>query len=395
MIGKLLHWCRGFVRLEVQGAALERFVNICRVHGVRLWEIERPSPDLLRVSMEKGDWALIGPMTHRTMCTAEVLWEDGMKRSLAPLRRRYCLVAAALLCVTLCWLSGQFLWVIRIEGCSRISQRELYDQLRSVGLTPGMPMAAIDERAIRGELMTLRDDLTFLTINLRGTVAEVTVTEKDPERQMGEAGQPCDIYADKAGIVEDLQVLDGTAIVKIGDTVIPGDLLVSGTMTSTQGETRQVESKANITLRTWRTVETGLHPQIYGTIETGETFSRWSLIIGSRRFELPCIEKNNYACYYKTMETTAVSLGEGYFFPLTLVREIWHECTAAPLDLSREACGELLHTSCRTLLDGQCVEGGVTETAYELIFEENRIVGRLQAECLEETGTKTPITGEH
>jgi len=155
-----------------------------------------------------------------------------------------------------------------------------------------------------------------------------------------------------------------------------------------------VAADADITLRTWPTVEVALHPARYAYAETGERSVRWSIQVGSRRFALPHIEKKNHACYYKTMETTAVSLGEGYFFPLALIRETRYVCTARRLELSEAACSQYLRTACTDRLAAQCMGGGFSEAAFTLDFRKDSIVARLQAECLQQTGKKTPITGE-
>ena len=243
--------------------------------------------------------------------------------------------------------------------------------------------------------MTLRDDLSYLTINIRGTEALVTVTEKDPEKQKEDLPEPCDLYADKAGIIAALRVRTGEAAAALGDTVIPGDLLVSGRMTSTQGEVRLMAADADILLQTWPQAAVALHPEIYGFTETGEQITRWSLVVGNRRLSFPCIEKIGDACYYKTMETTAVSLGEGYFFPLTLVRETWHLCTAHRLELSEAACGEVLHAACLRLLEERCLPDSIIETGFELVFGSDGIHAVLQAEALEQTGRKISILGEN
>ena len=114
-----------------------------------------------------------------------------------------------------------------------------------------------------------------------------------------------------------------------------------------------------------------------------------------RRVTLPCIEKIRDACYYKTMETTAVSLGEGYFFPLTLVRETWHLCTAQRLELSEAACGEVLHAACLRLLAQRCLPGSVEEIGFASDFGPDGIHAVLQAEALEQTGRKIPLLGEN
>ena len=397
MIGQMLHFCRGYVALEVQGASLERFVDLCRKNGILLWQVRRKDLDCMTLCMDAQDWTWVEGRCPSVCCTARVLHREGLRLRLYPMRRRPFLWVTAMLCMALCLLSGQVLWNIRIEGCSDIPQREIYDQLRGLGLETGRLKRSIDSRVIRGEIMTLRDDLDYLTINIRGTEALVTVTEKDPEKRRNELPQPCDLYADRSGVVALLRVRTGESAVAVGDTVIPGDLLVSGRMTSSRGERRQVAADADVLLRTWPRMTVAMSDKIYGYIETGEQITRWSIVIGNRRLSLPCIEKIGDACYYKTMETTAVSLGEGYFFPLTLVRETWHLCTAQRLELSEAACGEVLHAACLRLLEERCLSDSVEETAFEVVFEPDTtgIYAILQAEALEQTGRKIPILGEN
>ena len=392
MIWKLLRYCRGYVRLEITGVSLERFLNLCRARNVELWDIRRPSPDRMCLSVPAAGWREIEPICHRTMCEAAVVGRRGLALALRPFAGRYFLLPAACCCLLLSLLSTRILWRVTIDGCRRIPELEIYSQLRGLGLETGRPLSAIDGEHIRRELMTLRDDLAYVTINLRGTEAHVIITEKDMTQQITPRVGPCDLICDKAGIIEDIQVLSGVQEAFRGDTVIPGDRLASGTVTSSQGEVRRVEAAANVTLRTWRTVSAALPAEIRGLTENGNTVSRWSLVIGRRRCMLPLIEKNDYACYYKTMETVAFSLGEGYFFPITLVKETWHECTAQPLPLSETACGDLLHARCRAILDSVCLPDGVSETGFFLKFGPDGICGTLEAECLEAAGVQRPLT---
>jgi hypothetical protein len=78
--------------------------------------------------------------------------------------------------------------------------------------------------------------------------------------------EPCDVVADKDGIIESIQIKAGLGMKKAGDTVVQGDILVTGTMVSALDEVRQVHAMADVTLRTWHTLE-----QVMPTKETSET----------------------------------------------------------------------------------------------------------------------------
>ena len=202
--------------------------------------------------------------------------------------------------------------------------------------------------------------------------------------------------SDKAGIIEEMQVLSGNSAAAVGDTVIPGDILVEGTLTDTQGGVHKVRSMANVTLRTWREVKIAMNNEVYALDKTGNCTEKYSIIFGNRRFELPLIEKSHYACYYKMKEIMPVQVGDGYLFPVALVRETLYECVPRRLELSEEACGKMLGESCGRAIAEMCGNEDFKETGFELFFGENGIYAVMSAECRESAGIEKAIeqTGE-
>ena len=105
MIRKLLRYCRGYVRLEITGVSLERFLNLCRARNVELWDIRRPSPDRMCLSVPAAGWREIEPICHRTMCEAAVVGRRGLALALRPFAGRHFLLLAACCCLLISLLS--------------------------------------------------------------------------------------------------------------------------------------------------------------------------------------------------------------------------------------------------------------------------------------------------
>ena len=61
----------------------------------------------------------------------------------------------------------------------------------------------------------------------------------------------CDIISDKEGIIESINVKNGTGLVKKGDIIKKGDILVSGIMKGQYTGDRKVHATADIIARTW------------------------------------------------------------------------------------------------------------------------------------------------
>ncbi|MEA4919520.1 MAG: sporulation protein YqfD [Clostridiaceae bacterium] len=391
MIKKMIRFFRGSVTLEVTSAYVERFLNMCWAGGVEIWGIRRLGEDRIRAGMSVRNYLRVKPFAEQCMCSVKITETSGIAHALSPFRKRYFLIASAFICAFVCFLSTRFLWRVTISGCESISQREIWNQLSDLGLRTGKLCSSIDTNNIKLELMSMRDDIAYVTINMSGTEAYVSIVERDMNQQIVPEKQPCDIISDKTGVIENMQVLRGDSKVSVGDAVVPGDLLVSGTITSSQGETRLIGSMADITLKTYRKVKLALSREIYGLDETGAKRVYYSIIIGRRRIEMPLIEKMPFACYYKTKETLELRNDKGFSVPVALVKETYYECTPRLLELSENACAEILEQSCADTLAALCQGGEVKTSGFEYYFGEDSIYGVLSAECVEKTGTERAI----
>ena len=73
-----------------------------------------------------------------------------------------------------------------------------------------------------------------------------------------------------------------------------------------------------------------------------------------------------------------------------------YECSPRLLELSEEACGEVLEKSCSRAIAEMCGNEDSEETGFELFFGENGIYAVMSAECRESAGIEKAIeqTGE-
>ncbi|MBQ1270192.1 MAG: sporulation protein YqfD, partial [Clostridia bacterium] len=182
MMEKMLRFVRGTVRVDINGAAIERFIDLCRLYGVRLWDITWVEEGLVSAQMFRCDRDYAEELAAKAMCGIEFGDFAGLRVVLRPLRGRWALFFMAVMCTAVCFGSTLFLWKIRIEGCASISALELLGQLESMGLRRGCLLSSVDVHRLQREVMNLRDDIERITINLKGTEAFVTVAEKDLSR---------------------------------------------------------------------------------------------------------------------------------------------------------------------------------------------------------------------
>ena len=80
------------------------------------------------------------------------------------------------------------------------------------------------EKRLRNEF----DDITWVSARLEGTRLVVEIEENNTASAKEKEQTPCSLKASKSGIIARMITRRGTPLVKKGDQVEKGDLLVSG-----------------------------------------------------------------------------------------------------------------------------------------------------------------------
>ena len=129
------------------------------------------------------------------------------------------------------FLSG-LVWDVRIEGNFTVPDVAITEALEEAGFTVGSRWNKSDLSSLEVEALSLCSDISWININRRGTVAYVSVIEKDGDEadEDTQTGKYANIIASDDCIIEELRVVKGTAEVKVGDAVKKGDLLISGVL---------------------------------------------------------------------------------------------------------------------------------------------------------------------
>jgi similar to stage IV sporulation protein len=165
---------------------------------------------------------------------------------------RPALCAGALICLLLILniqnyvASISFIGDANNEVCNKITQ-ELYE----CGVKKGANFKRIDLVAARNQCLSNIPDVIFMGINRVGMDIIVEAIQRPFVPQMQYRGVPCNIISSRDCIIHEMSVLSGHPLVKVGDTVKKGQLLVSGIIPTKKGEGEPIYARsiANIDAR--------------------------------------------------------------------------------------------------------------------------------------------------
>lgn len=388
---KLYNALRGTVQVELTGGWVERFLNCCAREEIGFWKTEVQAPDRFTFWVSTADFFRLGKPARQTMTHVRILRKKGMPFGFHRLLKRKGLWISAILCGLGVWYLSGFLWTISITGCQTVSQREVLHLLEDAGLRFGTRSRMVDGDLLRNDVLGKTDELSYLVVNVHGTHAEIRVTERTPVPDLEAAKAPCDVVADGDGIIQRLRVLQGTAQVKVGDTVVRGDLLASGNMVDALGGLTQVHALAEADVRTWRTLGTAVSGSLFRTQRTGNVEKRQYLLVGSCKIPLDLIEKTTFACYDKTIKTQTLELREDFRFALALVTETYYECTVEQAEIDAGGLAEVLQEKMEAGYLAACPTAEIQGRTFYMAEENGRYVGTLSLDTIETIGAQAPL----
>ncbi|MBE3550562.1 MAG: sporulation protein YqfD [Brockia lithotrophica] len=206
----------------------------------------------------------------------------------------------------LLWVWSGFIWVVRVEtegayvppasetGGDRPSARgfdsrlaaAVREDLGRLGVRPGTWKGNLPPpEAISAHLRELHPELGWVGFSVDGVVARVVVVPKigDPTPP---PGVPQHLVAAKRAVVVGYELAAGKLRVRPGDSVEPGEILISGVLGQEGGETKLVPARGRVFGEVWYEVEVSV-PREQRELVLGARSQRFlSLFAGNTRKEI-------------------------------------------------------------------------------------------------------------
>lgn len=398
MLLRLVNALRGSVRLEVEGAFPERFLNLCAQRGILFWNVEWMEATRLRLTVTRRGSRQAAALGERTLCTVTPAGRSGMPYFLARFKKRYAFwVGMGLSMAAVCVLSS-FVLTIEVKGNTTVPTAQILTELRRQGLGIGTFGPGLDERTVGNKVLLQLPQLSWLSINLYGTRAEVLVREAVEAPELVDAQEYGSVVARASGIVTRVEALTGEAVVKVGDTVLEGETLISGTVHlkgpvySDKPEIGQMQVRASgrVYARTWRTMAAQLPLEAQVKRYTGEETNLWSVTALGRRTDFFGKGGISFDRYDKISHTWTLTLPGGEEMPLAVQRETCRAYELETLAVEPDAAEAMLKERLLEALEEAVGEGEIVSTEFTVETEDGMLKVTLQAECREEIGEFVP-----
>ena len=324
MPNNIWNFLRGYVRISIKGFHAERLLNQAAASGQWLFNVRREGFAIEAYAL-RAALPQLRDLAEGGRCTLDILERRGLPYIVYGNRHRKGLAVGLILAIGAVIAMSSFIWRLDIEGLdgSGLAIEELEAFLTDNGLGIGARRGGVELRGLEDSILAHFPQLAWAAINITGTAAHVALSPAiAPIEAL--ATEPADIIAAKDGIIMSIVTAQGTPLVRAGDVVLAGDVLVSSAIEiAAEGHepmTEFVHAQAYVYARIYYRLSLHVPFLYYERSFTGAYRRVHTLNIGG--LSIPLSRRNNYAQYTSEEERRQLSFGANYPMPITMdIRE--------------------------------------------------------------------------
>lgn len=227
MIFSLFHLIFGCVYFTADGGFAERFINICTALGIQLWGIRRKSHGLTACTTIDG-YRKIKKAARSSGMRVRIRKKVGLPFVIRKYESHTGLFVGFFAVLLILSIMSDRIWVVNINGNTTVDSEKIAEVFSDAGLRIGVKKNKFDASDINSDAVLSIGELSWASINIDGSVAEIEVREAMHRPSLEKYYGTSNLVASKDGQVEIIEPYKGSAAVKSGQTVMQGSLLVSG-----------------------------------------------------------------------------------------------------------------------------------------------------------------------
>lgn len=315
----LFSYLLGYLKISVEGYYIERFINICKTNNITIWNLKRKENIELELNIRISEFKKVCKVAKQTKCKVKIKRKKGFPFLLHKYKKRKIFVLFLLIMIIIITLSSNFVWNVEIKEENGQQLENIEEDIKKAGLETGKLKNNINMKEVINKIMLKRKDIAWIGIELKGTNAIVKIVKADEKPEIVDQDEYCNIVSNKSGIITKISAQNGTANVKVGDTVKEGDILINGWLEGKFTGIRYVHAKGEIEAKVWHTKSKKINYNFTQKQETGNIENKYSIKINN--FRINFLKRLSKFEIYDTIETeNKFKLFSDFYLPISLIK---------------------------------------------------------------------------
>ncbi len=312
-MARLLRWLLGYVSFVAEGGFTERFLNLCKINSISLWNVENDGVKVKAITSRK-DYLKLDKAAKNSGMEINNVKERGFPSLVIRHKSRFgIVVGVAIFSLFISFMSG-FIWNIEIVENDGVKLENFTEVLAEEGVKIGSRKSKIDILQVQENLLERYPNLSWVSLNIFGSKVQIEYTPIKENEPLEDVKTPKNLVATKNGKVTLVEGYRGKNEVKEGMYVVKGQLLISGVILNEDLSESFVHANGKVFAETENeiTFNEELKRKNYVTTDTKSSYT--FKLFG---FNIPLGVKNDGLLTYSNIDLK----GNGVVLPVGFVRQ--------------------------------------------------------------------------
>lgn len=270
MVNSLVRIFRGWVLFSVIGAQTGDFLTAAAESGLMMWNVHKYKGEILCCCYCK-DYKATARFSRKYNCRVKIKKRRGIPFVINHYRFRTGIAVGGAVFFIFIIVSSFFVWDIEVNGNYITPTNDILEAAKELGLKKGAFKYDLDYASIEQDLSGEFGGFAWISINRIGTHIYIEISEMNDKPDIIDLSEPCNVVAKFTGVILEVRPYGGEAVVKEGDAVKEGDLLISGVIEDHLENVFYYHAYGDVLARVEHTAQFVQEFETERTYSTGET----------------------------------------------------------------------------------------------------------------------------
>lgn len=274
-----------YIVVEVRIGDIEKFINTIWKNKIRIMNLLRFNANLIQFKIPLKDYKQMVKITRESGGKLKIVGRHGIGFLLFRLKNRISIlfgIAAFLFCI---YYLSTFIWQIDITTEKNIAPYDVRQDLKSIGISPGIRKSNLNVYNIEEKLMQKNNNIMWARARIYGSKLKIKIVERQEIPDIKKNNETGDVMAKKSGQVLRVYTTSGTAVVKPGDIIKKGQMLIKGEE-GKEDNVYKVNAKGKIIAKTFNENSAKVMLIRHERKRTGRQAKNYFITIGDKKLYL-------------------------------------------------------------------------------------------------------------
>lgn len=358
----------GMMTVEILSADTGGVLAELHRKGITLEHVQFLDELTLRFYIRRQDLRSVRQLTDRRGEELKIIEHRGFYWKFRTFICRPVLVSGFALLLLLTAFLPSRLYFFRVNGNRSVPSNRILELAADSGISFGTSRRSVRSEKVKNTLLQAIPELEWVGINTSGCVATISVRERQTGAQIPNTKGVSSIVATREGVVENITVTSGSAVVKTGQAVKAGQVLISG-YTDCGISIRASRANGEIYARTQREISFVVPQNSSKRGEQVSQIKKYGIIIGKNRINFYQDSGILDTSCVKMYEENYITLPGGFRLPIAFVTETctYYEESTPTAALEEEK--DNLSRTAESYLRSQMIAGEILEKREVFVTE--------------------------